>query len=67
MLDRDFNEVDLRTMLRKATGYKPDVVEARYVIQTKHNRRKWEVIVEPDEGEELLVVVTAYPVYKRST
>lgn len=66
MLDRDFGEVDLRAMLEKATDYQPDVVEGRWVIQTKHNRQKWEVIVEPDEPEELLVVVTAYPVYKRS-
>lgn len=65
MLDRDFNEVDLRTMLQKATGYQRDVVEGRWVIQTKHQRRKWEVIVEPDADEELLVVVTAYPVNKR--
>jgi hypothetical protein len=65
MVDRDFSEVDLRTMLEKATGYQLDVVEGRWVIQTKHQRRKWEVIVEPDAEEELLVVVTAYPVSKR--
>jgi len=66
MVDRDFSEVELRAMLEKATGYQRDVVVGRWVIQTKHNRRKWEVIVEPDEQEELLVVVTAYPVFKRS-
>lgn len=66
MLDREFSELDLRAMLEKATGYQSDVVEGRWIVHTKHNRRKWEVIVEPDEQEELLVVVTAYPVFKRS-
>lgn len=42
-------------------GYKPDVVDGRFVIETRHARRAWEIIVEPDEDDELLVVVTAYP------
>jgi len=62
MLDRDFNEIDLRAMLERATGYRSDVVQGRWVIDTRHRRRKWEIIVEPDEPVELLVVVTAYPV-----
>jgi hypothetical protein len=32
------------------------------VIETDHKRAPWEVIVEPDEIDHLLVVVTAYPV-----
>ena len=63
MLDRNFNEIDLRTMLEDVKGYHPDVVEGRWIITTKHKRRAWEVIVEPDPYEQLLVVVTAYPVY----
>jgi len=63
MVDRNFNEIDLRTMLEKAKRYHPDVVEGRWVIETKHRRRRWEVIVEPDAEAKLLVVVTAYPVY----
>jgi hypothetical protein len=62
MEDRDFTEVDLRRMLERGTGYHPDVVEGRYVIDTRHRRRAWQVIVEPDEAEQLLVVVTGYPV-----
>lgn len=63
MVDRDFNECDLRTMLENAKGYYPDIVEGRWVIETKHSRQAWEVIVEPDSDEKLLVVITAYPVY----
>lgn len=61
MEDRDFTEVDLRTMLERATGYYPDVVDNRWVIETRHRRQQWRVIVEPDLMALLLVVVTAYP------
>jgi hypothetical protein len=62
MGDRGFTEVDLRSMLEHARGHRPDVVEGRFVVETQHNRRPWEVVVEPDEVEHLLVVVTAYGV-----
>jgi hypothetical protein len=60
MEDRDFNEVDLRAMLAAAKSFRPDIVDGRFVIETSHRRIGWEVIVEPDEIDELLVVVTAY-------
>ena len=56
-----FTEIDLRRMLERASGYREDVVEDRWVIETRHRGRAWEVIVEPDEHRRLLVVVTAYP------
>ncbi len=62
MVDRDFTEVDLRTMLENAGSYRIDAVEGRWVIETQHRRYPWEVIVEPDSSEWLLVVVTAYPI-----
>lgn len=62
MADRDFTEVDLRTMLEHASGYFPSAAEGRWVISTKHRRRPWKVIVEPDFDRHLLVIVTAYPV-----
>jgi hypothetical protein len=64
MVDRRFTEVDLRGMLERATGYREDVVAGRWVIETRHARRAWEVIVEPDWDRRLLVVVTAYPVWE---
>ena len=64
MEDRRFSEVDLREMLDRAQGWRQDVVEGRWVIETKHRRRAWEVIVEPDDSVELLVIVTAYPIWE---
>jgi hypothetical protein len=64
MEDRNFNEVDLRTMLQRAASYRPDIVEGRWVFETRHERRRWEVIVEPDNDLRLLVVVTAFPVWE---
>jgi hypothetical protein len=62
MEDRDFTEIDLRTMLEQAQDYPPDVVEGRWVIAARHRQQPWHIIVEPDPVEQLLVVVTAYPV-----
>ena len=61
MQDRDFTELDLRAMLEVAAGYRRDVAPGRWIIETKRDRDRWEVIVEPDESLQLLVVVTAYP------
>ena len=62
MEDRQFTEVDLRQMLEAASDVRADVVEGRFVIVTRHLAQPWEVIVEPDADELLLVVVTAFPV-----
>jgi hypothetical protein len=62
MEDRAFNEVDLRRMLECAIGHRADILEGRFVIETKHAGRPWEAVVEPDELRKLLVVITAYPV-----
>jgi len=62
MSDRDFTEVDLREMLEHARGYHPDVVEDRFLVETRFRGKAWEVVVEPDETDHLLVVVTAYGV-----
>lgn len=64
MEDRGFNEVDLRAMLERASNYRRDVVEGRWVIETRHAGRGWEVIVEPDGVLSLLVVVTAFAVWE---
>ena len=62
MEDRDFNELDPRRMLDLARTLRAAVVEGRWVIEARHQRRVWEVIVEPDELEQCLVVVTVCPV-----
>jgi hypothetical protein len=62
MEDRRFTEVDLRRMLERATGHRRDIVVGRWIIQTRHRRRAWEVIVEPLIFEQLVLVITAYSV-----
>ena len=62
MADRGFNEVELREMLERTRGWRQDVVEGRWVIEASRGKRPWEVVVEPDQDLQMLVVVTAYAV-----
>lgn len=64
MVDRGFSEVDLREMLEHARGLRPDTVPGRWVTETRHARRYWEVVIEPDAAARRQVIVTAYPVTK---
>jgi hypothetical protein len=65
MVDRGFDEVDLRAMLARSRSFHRDVVDGRFVVDARHRGHPWEVIVEPDEDDEVLVVVTAYPVERQ--
>jgi hypothetical protein len=65
MTDRRFSETDLRAMLADATGYHAEVEAGRWVIETHHEGRRWEIIVEPVAHEGMTVVVTAYPLIDR--
>jgi hypothetical protein len=60
MVDRSFNEVDLRSMLSVATQWRISTTEGRFVISSQLLDRDWEIIAEPDEAEKLLIIVTAY-------
>lgn len=60
MEDRGFTELELRDMLVRAQSLRPDVVVGRWIVETRHRSRRWEVVVEPDFEGELLVVITAY-------
>lgn len=62
MVDRGFSEVDLRLMMEEATTIDQGAEPGRWVVQTIHDSKPWEAIVEPDSADRLLVVVTAYPV-----
>jgi hypothetical protein len=59
MEQRVATEVELRAMLERATGFRPNVVEGRFMIDVRHQGSQWIVIVEPDAEARLLVVVTA--------
>ena len=62
MEQRGVTEVDLRAILERATGFRPNVVEGRFMIDVRHHARPWTVIVEPDAEAKLLVLVTVYEV-----
>ena len=62
MIDRDFNETDLRAMLQRGAAYVPNQeYPGRWLIRTNWHGTPWEISVEPDYDERVLVVVTAYP------
>ncbi|MCI0364996.1 MAG: DUF4258 domain-containing protein [Phycisphaerales bacterium] len=60
MQERGFSEVDLRAMLDDATGYRESAMPGRFCIEMTWLSEPWEVVVEPDELEQSLIVVTAY-------
>jgi Domain of unknown function (DUF4258) len=62
MQERGFSEIDLRTMLDDAVGHRPSVMPGRFLIEALRGAERWEIVVEPDELERLLTVVTAYRV-----
>jgi hypothetical protein len=61
MVDRRFSEVDLRSMMEAAMDLRENDAPGRWVVATFHEGTPWEVIVEPDQQDKLLVVITAYP------
>ena len=65
MMDRELSETDLRLMLEEAIGYHPNYEPGRYVIETRHEGIPWEVIVEPDPADRVVVVITAYRVERQ--
>jgi hypothetical protein len=42
--------------------YRPDIQDGRWVVETTHHGKPWEVVVEPEPTEQILIVVTAYAV-----
>jgi hypothetical protein len=62
MVDRQFNEAELRQMLETPRGYRPSEDAGRFIIETVFGSRAWEVVVEPVEEERILLVITAYAV-----
>jgi hypothetical protein len=66
MEDRRFTEVELRRMMEIANDCNPARRAGRWVIETKHQGRRWEVIVEPNPADELIEVITAYAVKRRN-
>lgn len=44
------------------TGLRQDAEPGRWIVETRHDSGVWQVIVEPDTIDELLVVISAFPV-----
>ncbi len=61
MVDRDFTEIELRTMLDRADRLEPAATPGRWLVHTRHAHAPWVVVVEAMLAEEVLVVITAYP------
>ena len=60
MEERGFTELDLRAMLDVGTKVSPAIMPGRWIVLTRHNRHPWLVVLEPDEADQILWVVTAY-------
>jgi hypothetical protein len=61
MEERQFSEVELRTMFAAATRISDARRPGRFLIACRHRDVPWTVVVEPDPAAQLLFVVTAFP------
>jgi hypothetical protein len=61
MDEREFSELDLRTMIADATDLVSSRRPDRYLASTRLRGRPWTIVLEPDPEDQLLFVVTAYP------
>ncbi|MBC8554485.1 MAG: DUF4258 domain-containing protein [Candidatus Brocadiales bacterium] len=62
MIQRSFTEIELREMFDRATSLQPGKEIGRYVAVSTLGTDNWEIILEPDFEEKLIVVITAYPI-----
>jgi hypothetical protein len=62
MTDRGFSEIDLRLMFETTAAIRRGVAKGRWILETAHEDDAWEVVVEPDEHDQVIVVITAYRV-----
>lgn len=60
MSERNFSEADLRAMIQDARGV-DEQEHGTFIVETEHEGTRWEVIVSPDERNQAIIVVTAYP------
>ena len=63
MDQRGFNEAELRMMLEEASGMVPDSDPGRCLILTTFRGVAWNVVLEPDHAERIIVVITAFEVF----
>lgn len=61
MEEREFSEVELRTMLADAGRVVSARRPGRFLVSTRYGGKPWAVVLEPDKDERLLFIVTAFP------
>lgn len=61
MVDRGFNETDLRTMLETVRRIDVDTDTGRCIASVRFESQDWEIVLEPESAERRVVVITAYP------
>lgn len=49
-------------MLTNASALVPDKEPGRWVVHTVHDSSPWELVVQPDLADQLLVIITGYAV-----
>lgn len=62
VVGQDLEKVDLRPMIETTAGIRRGVAKGRWILETAHDGDAWEVVVEPDEHDQVIVVITAYRV-----
>jgi hypothetical protein len=60
MIERDFSEADLRLMMEVANGLRSSESIGRWNVETSRLGDQWEIVVEPDVLDRVIVVITAY-------
>jgi hypothetical protein len=60
MEEREFSEVEPRTMLADASRVVSARHPDRFLAMTRHRGNPWVVVLEPDLDDQLLFVVTAF-------
>lgn len=61
MRQRNLSETDIRHMLFSVRSVRPLDDASRWAVDSELDRQPWRIILEPDQRERLVVVVTAYP------
>jgi hypothetical protein len=60
MYERGASEIDVRDMLERARQVIAGPVVGRFIVASRLDGIRWQIVVEPDEDLHRVVVVTVY-------
>jgi hypothetical protein len=60
MVERDLAELDLRAMMERALALNWADQPGRWLVESRLDSQPWIIVVEPDQYERKLVVITPY-------